>query len=160
MHARTWSAALVMALSFGVVSRVEAQRRTHVGPHVSYNFDAEKAGIGGQLGLPLTSRLDFYPSFDIFFVDQGSLFGLNADFKIHPDPASALYLGAGLNLARLSVNGNSDTNAGLNLLGGLEASFGAIHPYAELRLILGDGSAVQLSTGLNFTIGQPRTQVR
>jgi hypothetical protein len=161
MQVRTRYAALVVALSLGAATVAEAQSGTrYLGPRVSYNFDAEEAGLGLQLGLPLTSSLAFYPSFDVFFVDPGSFFSVNADFKLRPDINAPLYFGAGLNVSRFSGGGNSDTNTGLNLLGGLEATFGAIHPFAELRVILGDGSALQLGAGLNFSFGPRSASVR
>jgi hypothetical protein len=163
MHLRTWSAALAAAISFGTGTMAEAQTgRMHLGPRVTYNFDFEEVAIGGQLAVPLTGMVDFYPSFDVFFVDNGSLFGFNADLKFRPLPVATapLYLGAGLNLTRGSSGGSSDTNAGVNLFGGLEARTGAVHPFGELRLVIGDGSSVQLSAGINFTIGAPSTRVR
>ena len=161
MQARTCYAAMVVALSMGAATVAESQAgQRYLGPRVSYNFDAEEAGLGLQLGLPLTTSLSFYPSFDVFFVDPGSFFSVNADFKLRPDIRAPLYFGAGLNVARASGGGQSDTNAGLNLLAGLETTFGAIHPFGELRVILGDGSALQLGAGLNFSFGPRSTTVR
>ena len=163
MTLRSWSAALAVAFMLAGAGIVQAQTgRAHVGAHVTYNFDSEKPAIGGQLGLPLARYLDFYPSFDIFFVDNGSLLGFNADLKFRPAPAEAgpLYLGGGLNLSRRSLNDRSNTDAGVNLLAGLETHSGAVHPYVEFRAILADRSTVQLAGGLNFTLGGPRAVVR
>lgn len=146
-----------VALILGAIgSAANAQTgRTYLGPRVSYNFDFEEVAIGGQLGLPLTSALEFYPSLDIFLVDNGSLLGFNADLKFRPGAVSLtpLYVGGGLNLLRASVGDRSDTEPGLNLFGGLEGRSGSVRPFAELRAILGDRSTVQLSGGINFSMG-------
>jgi hypothetical protein len=107
------------------------------------------------VGIPLTSSLDFYPSLDIFLVDNGSLLGINADLKFRPGAVdmTPLYLGGGLNLSRRSFNDRSDTEPGLNLFAGLEGRSGGIRPFAELRAILADRSTVQLSGGVNFSFG-------
>jgi hypothetical protein len=129
--------------------------RTYVGPRITYNFDFEEVAIGGQLGLPLTTALDFYPSLDIFLIDEGSLLGINADLKFRPGTVgtSPLYVGGGLNLSRRSINDRSNTEPGLNLFGGLEGRSGSVRPFVELRAILADQSMVQLSGGINFAVG-------
>lgn len=140
--------------TFGSLASAQTGQ-TYVGPRITYNFDYEEVAIGGQFGLPLTSALDFYPSLDIFLVDEGSLLGFNGDLKFRPGMAgtSPLFVGGGLNLSRRSINDRSDTEPGLNLFGGLEGRSGSIRPFVEMRAILADRSTVQLSGGLNFVIG-------
>jgi hypothetical protein len=148
--------ALIVGLLGAIGSEALAQSgRTYLGPRVSYNFDFEEVAIGAQLGLPLTSALDFYPSLDIFLVDNGSLLGFNADLKFRPGAVSMtpLYIGGGLNLMRASVGDRSDTEPGLNLFAGIEGRSGGLSPFAELRAILGDRSTVQLAGGINFSMG-------
>ncbi|MBC7897508.1 MAG: hypothetical protein H7066_18965 [Cytophagaceae bacterium] len=148
-------AAFILA-GAGAAGAQATGRPTSVGPRVTYNFDAEAVGIGGHALVPLSTNVDFYPSIDIFLPDNGSLLGANLDFRVHPMPrdAAMLYLGAGLNLMRASAGGSSNTEAGLNLLGGLEARTGVIRPFGELRLMVGDGSSVALAGGLNIIIGR------
>jgi hypothetical protein len=147
----------LVALMIGAIgSEGSAQTgRTYVGPRITYNFDFEEVAIGGQFGIPLTSALDFYPSLDIFLVDEGSLLGFNGDLKFRPGMAgsSPLFVGGGLNLSRRSINDRSDTEPGLNLFGGLEGRTGSLRPFVEMRAILADRSMVQLSGGLNFVLG-------
>ncbi len=71
-----------------------------------------------------------------------------------------LYVGGGLNLLRASVNDRSDTEPGLNLFAGLGGRSGGVQPFVELRAILGDQSAVQLSGGVNFSMGSRSASVR
>jgi len=61
-------------------------------------------------------------------------------------------VGGGVNFSRIDVGSADDTNVGLNLLAGAESLKGRIHPFAEARLIIGDGSRFQLAAGLNITL--------
>jgi hypothetical protein len=148
----------VVALLLVLPAGVSAQEgRAHFGPRLSYNVDAEMFGVGAQLGVPVARQLEFYPSFDIFFPDRGSAWGINLDLKYRVSPAASnlLYLGGGVNMSgNKPEGGNSNTRARANLLAGIESRRGPVHPFAELRAILGSGSTVQLAAGLNFTLAR------
>jgi hypothetical protein len=149
------AAVLVTVLVGGVTGSAHAQtHRSHFGPRLSYNFDAEVAGLGVQLGVPVAHHLEIYPSADVFFVKSGSLLGLNADLKYRVGRAdlSWLYLGTGLHVAHASFHGASDNETGLNLFAGIESLRGRVHPFGELRMTVGNGSTAQLAGGLNFTM--------
>lgn len=149
------AAALVLSSAFagGLQAQTGAM---HLGPRVSYQFDLEEVGIGAQLGVPIARNLEFYPSLDYFFVDVGSFLSLNADLKyrIATRDINWLYLGGGLNVARRGLNGNSNTDAGINGFVGAESRAGRVHPFAEFRFTSNNGSTGQLSVGLNFTLRQ------
>ncbi|MEO5798909.1 MAG: hypothetical protein ABIZ70_02895 [Gemmatimonadales bacterium] len=149
-------AALVAAvLVVGTTASAQAQtHRSHFGPRLSYNFDAKAVGIGAQLSVPVAHHLEFYPSLDVFFVDAGSLLGINADIKYRVGKAdiSWLYVGTGLNISRRSVEGLSHSDAGLNLFLGAESLKGKVHPFGEMRFTVADGSTAALAAGLNFTL--------
>ena len=155
---RSFAATLTMTLvSAALATAAQAQtNHMHIGPHVAYNFDAERVGLGAQFSVPIASHLEFYPSFDYFFVSPGKWWALNADVKYRVSTDGSLnwlYLGGGLNLTGVSAGGTSSTNPHANLILGAESLRGTIHPYAELRAIVGDGSTVQLAAGLNLTLG-------
>jgi hypothetical protein len=138
------------------VTAAEAQtHRSHLGPRISYNTDIEEVAIGAQFSTPIASFLEFYPSFDYYLVDPGSLWAVNADLKLRVTGESLkwLYLGAGLNVTRASVGPFENTDTGLNLFTGFETIGGYVHPFGELRLTVADGSSVQFAFGLNFTLG-------
>jgi hypothetical protein len=159
MKSRLVSVALAFVFTAALAGSAEAQsHRPHLGPHLTYNFDVEEFGIGAQYSTPITTFLEFYPSFDYYFVDPGSLWALNADLKVRVagEELSWLYIGGGLNISRASFEGASNTDTGLNLLAGWEKTTGRVHPFAELRLTFGDGSSTQIAGGLNFTLGGPR----
>jgi len=138
--------ALVLLLSAAGVSRAAAQR-SHYGVHGGYNVDSDDWLIGVQLHMPVARSIEFYPSFDYYFVDPGSLVGFNADLKFR-SPRTPLYFGGGLNI--LHTSGNSDT--GFDLFGGFETRYGQTHPYVEARGLFHNGSSLQLLFGLNVTL--------
>lgn len=146
-----------------LTSGLDAQRRTargtattpldpvRLGPHLGYNFDADALLLGVQATMPLTQRVELYPTFDYYFISPGTLWALNADVKFRPPTRlGALYVGGGLNYLHVSGASNGDLN--LNLLGGWEFRRRPFVPYAEGRLILGNGSAFQVVGGFNFKL--------
>jgi hypothetical protein len=143
------AAALLLTSALGGAAQAQTSR-FHLGPRISYQFDLEKIGIGAQFSAPIAHHLEFYPSFD-YFLDSGSFWNLNADFKyrIPSESVRWLYLGAGLNLAHAA----DETRAGLNLLAGVESLKGRVHPFAEFRFTANHGSTGQIAAGLNFTLG-------
>ena len=50
-------------------------QRAHIGPHFGYNFDMDRALIGAHMLLPLSTDVEFYPSFDYYLVNTGSQIG-------------------------------------------------------------------------------------
>ena len=147
-----------------LATAAEGQRRTrarpvatvaapHFGGHVGYNFDVNEILLGAQLSYPISPRFDLYPSFDFYFVDNGSLWALNFDVKYRPRTRSgAFYVGGGINYSRISNGGNSGSDTNLNAFAGLEGRRRRVWPYAEARLILGDGSSFQLAGGLSWRL--------
>lgn len=137
----------------------DAQRRAaggldaaRVGPHLGYNFDADALTLGVQATLPLTARVDLYPSLDYYFVSPVTLWAINVDMKFRPPTRTgAWYLGGGIDYLHTSAGGGSgDVN--LNFLGGLEARRRPLVPFVEGRLTLGSGSTFQIVGGINFRL--------
>ena len=138
----------------GVLPAMAQTSSLHLGPRVGYNFDAEEFTLGGQLSVPVSSRLEFYPSADVHFVEVGSLWTLNADLKYRFSGESMnwFYAGAGLGFRMRSFNDNDNTDTGFNMFFGAESLRGRVHPFGEARVTLSDGSMFMLVGGLNFTI--------
>ena len=147
--------ALVLAATMAATAQAQTDK-LHLGPRLSYQFDLEELGLGVQLGVPIARHLEFYPSFDYFFVDPGTFWNLNADLKYRlPSPSVEwLYLGGGLNIARSSGSADNSgrTRAGVNVFIGFESLAGRVHPFGEFRFTANDGSTGQLAAGLNFTL--------
>jgi len=156
MSTRLSTALLTLALTASVSGLAGAQTsRSHFGPHVAYNFDIDKFGVGAQLSVPVAHHLEFYPSFDYWLVDAGSLWAVNADLKYRLTGAgwSWLYVGSGLNITTAGGGGSSTSQTGLNLFAGIESLRGEVHPYAEFRGVVNGASTTQVSAGLNITLG-------
>ena len=151
---------VAVAISAG---SAEAQR---FGVQGSWADDAD-FGIGArvELGLPnlLTSEgplanTFLIGSFDYFFPDVDALdyWEINANLAV-PLVASGIdpYVGAGLNVAHASVSTEflgeeiegSDTEIGLNLLGGLRIPIGGLATFVEGRFELGGGEQFVLTFG-------------
>jgi hypothetical protein len=142
----------VFALVSGFAGAAQAQTsELHLGPRLSYQFDAQELGVGAQFSVPIASHLEFYPSIDVFFTSPNSLWSFNADIKWRAlaQSASWFYVGSGLNIMESGGNGS---HAGLNLFGGVESLKGRVHPFGELRFVVNDNSTAQVAAGLNFTL--------
>jgi len=147
--------AFVLSLTLGVSSTASAQARSHFGPQIGYNFDYEALVLGAQFSAPIGQHVEIYPSFNYFLVDGATVWALNGDVKYRlPLEGEWFYVGGGLNLTFADFGGGSNTDAGLSLIAGFESRKGNVHPFGELRFVVGDGSTAQLAAGLNFTIGQ------
>ena len=154
-HPGRIATALALASVIGGTAQAQTSR-LHLGPRLSYQFDLEKFGLGAQLGVPIAHHLEFYPSFDYFFVSRGSYLALNADlkFRLPSESVNWFYLGGGLSITRSGAAGVNRTHTGVNLLAGAESLKGRVHPFAEFRFTANDGSTAQISAGLNFTLGR------
>jgi hypothetical protein len=151
MKSNVRAALFALGLVAGVAASGAAQTdRLHIGPRISFDFDAEEVGIGGQVGIPIANRLEFYPSFEYYFVDPATLWAVNADFKyrLFRERLEWLYGGAGFGLEKRT----SDTDPGVNAFLGAETLRGRIHPFAEARARFADRTTFVLAAGLNFTL--------
>jgi hypothetical protein len=144
MFRRILTAAVLLTCAAGV-TRVSAQR-SHFGFHGGFNTEMEKGAVGIQMQLPLSSAIEFYPSVD-YYLDSGTQWGWNADVKFQAAGAP-LYFGGGLNV----LTGGGDSDAGFNLIGGIETRYGETHPYVEVRGLFHSATSLQLAFGLNFTL--------
>lgn len=151
-------AAVMFALSILLAAtppqEAVARQQPQLGPHIGFIFDGEDLLLGGQFAIPLIEQVEFYPSADVYLPDDGTLLGFNADLRymIPTQEGFSVYAGGGLNLLYRSIAGVSDTDLGVNLIGGAKTEMGTIHPFAEGRAIIHGESSFQLVVGLNFVI--------
>ncbi|HSJ13193.1 MAG TPA: hypothetical protein VK939_02185 [Longimicrobiales bacterium] len=162
---KTWGVVLGMVAMLGAgASNAEAQR---IGVQGNWSDDFD-LGIGARVELNLPNLLTsegplantfLIGSFDYFFPDcpadlDCSYWEINGNLAV-PFAVSGLspYAGAGLNIARIDVGledsdfSGSDTEIGLNLLGGLRFPIGGVSAYGEARLELGGGEQFVLTFG-------------
>lgn len=151
------SAVLGLLLAFSV-SADPAPAQVHVGPQLSYAENAD-LGIGVRAAVydlgeeDELSSWEGVGSFDYFFPGGGvdylevNLNGLY-NFSLGPDTPLHPYLGAGMNVARTSVDGGaSDSDLGLNVLGGWKYEADTFTPFAEVRIEIGGGEQFVVTGG-------------
>ncbi len=140
-----------------------------VGPQLSYADDAE-FGLGVRAVVdfsPFGQGLEGYGSFDYYFPDAPlgadiDYWEINANlayaFRIVGAPTITPYAGGGLNIAHGSVTidgfgtpvNGSDTQLGLNLLGGTRFQAGPVRPFAEIKIELEGGEQFVIAGGVLF----------
>lgn len=181
---------LLLLLTIGLVRAMPADGQISLGARAGYNLDAfsdsgAKEGaftIGGEArlglqGLPivLNPGVDFY----LNGVDNTGVmqFDANVLYPIsHNNVNFTPYVGAGLAVTRVTFDPNtglignlfgdqtSETDIGANVLGGATFGLGAIRPFVQARITMGDhlafmnrngdgGPGYSLMGGLLFTIG-------
>lgn len=138
-----------------------------LGPQLSWGGDTD-IGIGGRVlvGVESLPRWDFIGTFDVFFPDDGpnndvSYWEANGNlaynFVIEDAESIFPYVGGGLNIGRVSNEFDdgsdvSNTDLGINLLGGTQFEAASVIPFVEIRLLIEgapDGQVV-LTGGVLF----------
>lgn len=172
-----WNIAPV-ALAAALFMAAPAQAQVAFGPQVSYGTDSD-LGVGARVELPvggmitqdagsMMAGLKAIGSFDWFFLDcdDDAFGGVEVDcsyweanvngavpFVIEGQGFSP-YLGAGLNIAQVAVEvgdfDESETEIGVNILGGLNFPLGGLAAFAEGRIELGGGEQFVISAGVLF----------
>jgi hypothetical protein len=142
-------------------------RRTQFGVELDWGSDTD-IGIGARAVFGLQSLfpktpLDGIVSFDYYF-PSGAPAGTSLHFwEINGNiayrfrvPRSSLgpYAGGGLNIAHASASAGgvsaSNTELGLNLLGGTTFKAKGVTPFAEIRGVVGNANQVVLTGGVRF----------
>ncbi|MEN8144359.1 MAG: hypothetical protein ABFS14_05350, partial [Gemmatimonadota bacterium] len=137
----------------GTAKEAQAQARFGVQANIAEDFDF---GVGARVALspPGPSPIKLIGSFDLYFpddpVDYWELNGNIVYVVPVQNSAVAPYVGGGLNIAHASVDGvpfASDTEAGLNLLGGIE--FGGTVPiFVEAKVEVEGGEQFVVTGGI------------
>jgi opacity protein-like surface antigen len=150
--------AVALAAVLGVPASASAQLQA--GPILAYHTDLEAVGVGAFLGIPIPSveGLSIVPDFTWFFPDGGDYFEINGDvvytFAVTPDSPVEPFAFAGLNIARVSPDfGNSDTDVGLNLGGGVNFVAGSLNPFAGAKFEIQNETGFVIFGGLGFALG-------
>lgn len=156
--ASTITAVLVGFLLTLAVSAAPASAQVHVGPQLSYGENTD-VGVGVRAAVydlgdsEELSSWEGVASFDYFFPGGGvdylevNLNGLY-NFSLGPDTPLHPYLGGGMNVARTSVDdGPSNSELGLNVLGGWKYEAESFTPFAEVRIEFGGGEQFVVTGG-------------
>lgn len=150
------AASLVVAVCLLSVTTVrEAEAQLAFGLQGNWGSEAD-FGVGARLlanvpnvNVEVVGSFDyFFPESDVDWLD----FNANAFYHFHlPDSPSVMpYAGAGLNIARVS-NGDSTTELGLNLGGGVRFPRTGVTPFVEARgVVASDADQFVITAGLLF----------
>jgi hypothetical protein len=127
-----------------------------------YDFEEDGGTAGAQLRIPLASILTFSPSADVFFSDTRTEWQINTDILLRPSALGGLYGGVGAGFINRDFDGDGEngTEAGLNLILGLESGRirdTVLRPFAEGRWTTVDHyDAFRLVAGFNVPISGRR----
>jgi hypothetical protein len=145
-------------------SAAQAQR---FGASGSWGSDSD-IGLGGRVEFDLSNKLSKSgPLSKAFFIGQADYYfdcggGVCTWLDINPGLAVPIgsgkmdtYLGAGLNMARVTVDlgsfgSASDSKTGLNLIGGIRFPLSGMSTFTEARFSLGGGEQIAVSFGVLF----------
>lgn len=152
---RTALVSSILLVLAAMASIAGAQATTHVGARVGYNFEAEVVVLSANLTVPISTRIEFYPSLDIYLPERGNRIGFNGDVKVLLPMASGphLYGGGGIGVVNQNLGDFSNTDIGVNLLFGLESKVGWIHPFGEIRFLVHDQKQFVAIAGVNMVLG-------
>ena len=148
---------LTMAIMISMVAALAAPRLSHAGTDADLRAglytDMSGVTVGAGLLAGMGSSWFFNPNLEAAMGDHGNLVTLNADF--HYDFASAgaasIYIGAGPGLLIASPDGgDTTTDLGLNVLGGVAASRGGVRPFGQVKGIIAEDTEFALMGGIRF----------
>ena len=147
---------LIIASLVATSTSAFAQAGTHVGARLGYNFHSDDAVLGLNLTVPISTRIEFYPSIDLYVPDSGNQVGFNGDVKVLLPLKSGpnIFGGGGIGLVNRNEGTFSNTDVGINLLVGIESKVGWVHPFGEIRWMIYDDPQLALFAGVNFTFGR------
>lgn len=119
-----------------------------------YYFDSERAHIGGGIVTSMSRDGRWYlnPNLELALSDGSDLFALSGDFfyTFPTSPGTMFWLGGGPALLIEDSAVDSETSAGLNILGGVGGRRGDIRPFGQFKAVLSDNSEVVLTGGIRF----------
>lgn len=161
------SALLFAILLFvgGTIPLNSHAQNVKLGPRATVSL-GDISDVGGDIGIGANGRVaipdvpvDGDAAFTYFFADDPySIWALDLN-ALYPfpveNPSFMPYAGGGVAITNTSIDGGgSDTDAALNLVGGIEFSAGAVSPFVELNVgVGGDIDRFGLSGGLLFSLG-------
>ena len=152
----------------GGMHEAQAQAQIEVGPHLGFDLagDVEEffIGVDGRVGVA-TLPVVLNGTFDFYFVEENLDFwqlSFNALYEFGvANAAFDPYVGGGIGISRASLdlggdlfgNDASDTDVGLNFIGGATFGFGNLKPFAQAQITFGDVDLLTIGGGLLFGIG-------
>ncbi len=155
MNGRSFVAALGIAAAALLLQPPAADAQVYGGVQANWGSEFD-FGVGGRvLGNVESANLELVGDFNLFFPDgdvdfweaNGNVF---YHFHLPESPQVLPYVGGGLNVSRVSTNGADNTEAGLNLGGGIRFPLENVSPFIEGRAVISDHDQAVLTIGLIF----------
>lgn len=151
----------VMSLFITPVQADMRDLKSGIGIRAGYGVNPDQFIIGGQAIMgALKGRVDFSPSLDYGTGDNVSLITANLDGSLNlvspPGAKFLFYVGGGPTLVFVDPdNGDSDTEIGLTLLGGVKIAAGEKNFYNLVaRFGIGDVPDFKILFGYMFGLGK------
>ena len=108
-------------------------------------------GAGARFGL---TSFTFNPNAEYLFVESGTSYTLNLDgtMTLMPLGVGSLYVGGGFGWITVDPEqGDSNTETGINVLGGFGLTAVPLKPYGQLKYVIIDGDDLKaFSFGVRF----------
>lgn len=135
-----------------------------VGPRVTVDVgDIEEFAIGGDVRYTLSqvdAPIQLSGAFDLYFPEGDvTLFtvDLNGHYVFPTEGTISPYAGAGIGITSVSFDerfgGGSDSDVGLNLVGGIEFQAGSVRPFAQGQFTVGgDFDRFGITGGILFAL--------
>ncbi len=163
---------LSLFLSLGLLmgaDRAQAQAQIQVGPRIGYelsDFEALFVGADVRISTPALP-VQINPTLDYYFLEDTEIFGTEISQSLLQLTVNALYqfginnevftpyAGGGLSYLRISAEANgessSDSDVGLNLVGGAEFGVGQLKAFAQAEFVVGgDANPLKITGGVLF----------
>ncbi|MBT8399541.1 MAG: hypothetical protein KJO98_03615 [Rhodothermia bacterium] len=135
-----------------------------LGTDLGGDIEDEFLGVDARIGIP-SLPVVINPAFDFYFTPDPVdffQFSVNALLALNTAalPTIAPYVGAGLGISRFSADVDtgfgdfsaSDTDIGINLIGGGAITVGSVKPFAQVQLTIGNPDLVTLAIGVHAKI--------
>ena len=117
------------------------------GLRAGITLDPTDPFVGVEAVTPLTDRIFFNPNVEVVFREDDEDFTINADahYDFNAGPDRFVWAGAGIGAVLAD-----DNDFGLNLIGGYGVDAGALIPYAQAKVFIGDDTDVSIAVGIRF----------
>jgi hypothetical protein len=150
-------AVLLLALAVFLAAPRAGWGEVDFGVRAGEYTDIGEPFVGAELLWGLGNDLWLNPNFEYVLVDNGDYFTLNLDLHYDLDVDRPLYVWVGGGAALISIDrdrpgrdDDSETDFGLNVLGGIGFQAGPVIPYAQLKAVISDENEVVVGFGLRF----------
>jgi hypothetical protein len=157
MIQRRFRSAVPLLIAAALAGAATGQAATFFGVRAGEYTEAGDPFVGLEINTQLRDSIWLNPNLEYVFLDDGDLATLNFDMHYDFDVPAPLLVWAGAGPAlvyskRDLPRGRSDseTDIGLNLLGGVGWEAGNLVPYFQAKALISDDNEFVVAFGLRF----------